>query len=338
MEPEKGTKTGPLARYFLGLAFQGNVQVACFLQWSKLLRSRSVKPCLFINMDETSMKFNYPKLKGLIITKKHLPPGMKHRREQLKQSDSKAAVSFLAFLTHDHDVQMLLPQILLGNTHLLTQKLVSDLDVPETFRVWREESGWVNSKIMCRVLALLARCLKEVMQTRQVVLLMDAYKPHLHKTVYSLANRLKICLLFVPAKLTPLLQPADTHLFAKLKCRLRQRWVELRMGDDNGKVPPKLWLLAVMEIAGEILSSTPWAPAFQSAGLLGEHLSNRVLSKLGWDAPPALPDEIPSMEDLQILFPKGTKVPRECLFKWCLPVAKAKPKAKAKAACIPMLD
>ena len=93
-----------------------------------------------------------------------------------------------------------------------------------------------------------------------------------------------------------------------------------------------------MEIAGEILSSTPWAPAFQSAGLLGEHLSNRVLSKLGWDAPPALPDEIPSMEDLQILFPKGTKVPRESLFKWCLPVAKAKPKAKAKAACIPMLD
>ena len=112
------------------------------------------------------MRFNYAKLKGLIVSPKHLPPGKKHRKEQISPSEAKASVSFLAFITPDHDIQEKLPQILLGNKDRLSAKLVAELAPPGNFGVWREQSGWVNSKMMCRVLTVLAKCLKTVMATR----------------------------------------------------------------------------------------------------------------------------------------------------------------------------
>ena len=284
------------------------------------------------------MKFNYAKLKGLIVSKKHLPPGKKHRKEQISSSEAKASVSFLAFITADSAIQDRLPQIILGNKHMLTAALVAELAPPDNFFVWREVSGWVNSKIMTRVLTLLTKCLKDVMVTRQIVLVMDTFSAHLAQSVIAYANRLNIFLMFVPAKLTPLLQPADTHLFGKLKRKLKEKWVQLRLKDENGKVPHKLWLAAVFQVCKEVMCATNWKPAFESAGLLAEQVSDRVLHQLGWEALPPIPAEIPSCDQLRSIFPKGRKVAgkRTSLFKFCLPKAKPKPKpegeAKAKAA------
>ncbi len=160
---------------------------------------------------------------GLIIPKKHVPPGKKHRKEQISASEAKASVSFLAFISADPSVQGKLPQVILGNKHKLTAALVAELAPAENFHIWREESGWVNKKMMTRALTLLAKCLKDVMLTRQVVLVMDTFSAHLAQSVFAYANRLNIILMFVPAQLTPLLQPADTHLFGKLKRKLKQR-------------------------------------------------------------------------------------------------------------------
>lgn len=328
--PTKTQFSYDLAHVFLP---QAHCQVRSFLQWAKVIRARAGKAPLFINFDETAMKFNYAKLKGLIVSKKHLPPGKKHRKEQISSSEAKASVSFLAFITADPAIQDKLPQIILGNKHQLTAALVAELAPSHQFYVWREESGWINKKIMNRVLTLLSKCLKDIMVTRQVVLVMDTYSAHMAESVLAYASRLNILLLFVPAKLTPLLQPADTHLFGKLKRKLKEKWVQLRMQDENGKVSHKLWLAVVFQVCREVMLATTWQAAFESAGLLGEHVSDRVLEQLGWEALPPISAEIPSCEQLQSIFPKGRKVAgkRASLFKFCLPKAKAKPKPKAEA-------
>ena len=340
--PKVGFDSGPLSgsptcasfeqsvNYYLALR---SYQVRCFLQWAKVIRARAAKEPLFIDFDETAMKFNYAKLMGLIISKKHLPPGKKHRKEQISASEAKASVSFLAFISADPSVQGKLPQVILGNKHKLTAALVAELAPPENFHIWREESGWVNKKMMTRALTLLAKYLKDVMLTRQDVLVMDTVSAHLAQSVFAYANRLNIIVMFVPAQLTPLLQPADTHLFGKLKRKLKQRWLQLRVQDENGKVPHKLWLAAVFEVCRDVMCTTSWQAAFASAGLLGEHVSDRVLKRAGWEALPPISAELPSCKQLASVFPRGKIIlsRRASLFRFCCPVAKAKTKAKAKA-------
>ena len=89
--PKVGFDSGPLSgspncasfeqsvNYYLALR---SYQVRCFLQWAKVISSRAAKEPLFIDFDETAMKFNYAKLKGLIISKKHLPPGKNIERNK----------------------------------------------------------------------------------------------------------------------------------------------------------------------------------------------------------------------------------------------------------------
>ena len=52
-------------------------------------------------------------------------PGKKHKKQQVSLSDQRAHISFLAFITHDPEVQAKLPQIFLGNDQLFTKKLLN---------------------------------------------------------------------------------------------------------------------------------------------------------------------------------------------------------------------
>lgn len=307
-------------------------KVKCFLQWAKLCRTSSGKTALFINLDETCMKLNYGRQKGLLVRK--LPPGKKHRKEQVSSSEEKASVSFLAFLTHVPEIQPLLPQVILGNKHRLTCKTLKELapQQPANFHIWREDSSWVNHKVMRRILSLLAKKLADHLATYEVILVLDVAKSHFHTSIFAHAARLGIRLLYVPACLTYLLQPADTHLFSRLKSALRKKWLEIRVQNGPSGVTTTAWLLAVMTTVARILCSVKWQCAFEAAGLLGEgKLSRRVLQEVGWEAPVAVPAEVLSAEQVKLVFPKRSKVQRDSVFSWALPKAKAKVKAKAHA-------
>ena len=284
-------------------------------------------------MDETCMKLHFGRGKGLMVSKQTLPRGKRHRKEQVSSSEGKAALSFLTFLTHDASIQPKLPQILLGNKHVMLLSMVHSLlpHKPSNFYIWREESSWNSHKIMRRVMSRLMDCLKEYTDTHQVILVLDVARAHFHPTITAHANRLGLRLIYVPAKLTWLLQPADTHCFRRLKAKLRQRWLELATLSETGKVSHTEWVLAVFEVANQVLCGFKWLPAFKAAGLLGEFgLSARVLKQLGWESPQLVPSVALSQEQLRLVFPRKSRVNKETLFKWAL-TPKAKPKAKAAA-------
>lgn len=317
--------------------FLSKCEVKSWLQWAKSCRRvDSGKEPLFVNMDETSVCLNYGKGRGFIVSKRALAPGKSHRKEQISSSDAKARVSLLTFLTHKTHIQPKLPQIILGNKHQLSVSMLKQLQphTPKQFYVWREESSWVNHAVVRRVLSLLSQCLQEFKDTHQIIFVLDCAKCHIHPTVFQLASRLQIKLLFVPAKLTSLLQPADTHCFSKLKRKLKQKWLQLRVESSTGEVSHLEWFMSMLGTVSQLLCSTKWESAFLSAGLLDEtKLSCRVCQQLGWTSPVVLPADILSDDQLRKVLPKRSRLHKHSLFSWAMPKAtgKAMPKAKALA-------
>jgi hypothetical protein len=279
------------------------------------------------------MMLGYCKQKGLRVSRASLPPGYQHKKEQVSSAEEKAGLTFIGFITHDTSIQPKLPQILLGNEHVFTLKLLAELShvTPSNFRVWRKVSSWNNHSVMCQILALLKDCLKDYSGTHQIILVMDVARCHFHTKIFSLANRLGIRLVYVPRKLTWLLQPLDTHCFARLKRLLKEKWVELRVASESGVVSHAAWLAAVFDIVKKLFCGTKWLPAFRA--LLDETagFSARVQKELGWKGPRPIPSEALSEEQLKSIFPQKARVNRGSLLKWCLPEPKAKPKATAKA-------
>lgn len=272
-----------------------------------------------------------------MVSKKTLPPGKSYRKEQVSSSEGKATLSFLTFLTHDARIQPKLPQILLGNKHIMLLSMLRTLlpEKPANFYLWREDSSWNSHRIMRRAMTLLMERLKEYTDTHQVILVLDVAKCHFHQSITTLANSLGLRLVYVPAKLTWLLQPADTHCFRRLKAKLRQRWLDLATQSESGKISHTEWVQAVFQVANQVLCGVRWSCAFRAAGLLGElGLSARVLEQLGWGSPHSVPAAALTQEQLRCVFPRRSRVNREALFKWILVPAtpKAKPKAKAAAS------
>ena len=184
---------------------------------------------------------------------------------------------------------------------------------------------------MCRAMRLLAKHLKDYLATHKLILILDVARCHRHRTIFSLAQTLGIILIYVPAKLTWLLQPADSHVFGRLKKRLRQLWLDLRVKSTSGEVSHQDWLAAVLDLVRKLLCGIHWHNAFLSNGLLDEHkIGSRLLDALGWDAPKPLPTGILTAGQLKDLMPRRTKDEHARIFSWALPKAKAKPSPKAK--------
>ena len=171
-------------------------EVIAYLQYAKAVRSTHKIP-LYVNTDETSVSFAYAKGKGLMISKRALPPGMKHRRVQVSPGDEKSHISFLAFLTHNKEVQPLLPQIFLGNEHIFTLKLLEELapHIPGHFQFVRGKTGWNSIAFMRTAICVLVKSLKDYLATHEVILVLDVAQCHYHKTISALATQKGIRLL-----------------------------------------------------------------------------------------------------------------------------------------------
>jgi hypothetical protein len=286
-------------------------------------------------MDETSISFHYGRQKGLVVSQHSLPPNKKHKKETVKNEDAKAHISFLAFITHDPAIQPKLPQIFIGDKHKFLVSLLKEVapHTPHNFLLWREDSSWNNAALMRKAMCQLMKNLKEVTMTHQVVLVLDCARCHLHPSIFPLATRLGIRLMYVPARLTWLLQPADTHAFGRLKQRLRRKWLDLCVMNNSGQVSHRDWLEAVFAVASKLLCEINWKSAFESNGLLGEeNLGHRLLSELEWSGPQPVSSDALTKEQLKLVLPRRTRWEdhHSALFRWTMPKAAPKGKAKAK--------
>jgi hypothetical protein len=270
-----------------------------------------------INLDETSVKLCPVTTRGYVIF------DLRGRRAILRQgprpslSMRRSAVSLVAFLCDDELIQPLLPQVFITNEHVLSAADAADLNstCPRNVFVARRRSSWVNAPMLCEIVGLLAASLGNVIRSRAVVLCMDTYKAHLHNSVLAACARAGIFIMYIPASTTGWLQPLDVCVFNRYKMWVVRELERLRLATPTGTLPRAVVLDAYCRGICSVLEAQSWSRAFAVTGLSGQgDLSAELKRRLQWDIAERVPSTLPSLSDLQSIYPRNSHIPLAELF------------------------
>jgi hypothetical protein len=167
------------------------------------------------------------------------------------------------------EVQRELPQIFLGSARHFTGAFLAAYRprMPDGMYLWSNERGWMTHAVCLVLLRAIHASLGTLLERYHVILLMDANRAHLDEAICRRARALGMTLVFVPAKLTWLLQPADTHLFAPLKSAVRRKYTNMQLETTDGRIDKEQWLSVVVDALSEVVVDRSWSNAFASNGI-----------------------------------------------------------------------
>jgi len=221
-------------------------------------------PVLRVNVDETSIARDPGGGKGLIVSNI-----AKHKQIMVRSKvPARGAFTQVTFVCDNPAVQPKLPQVIIGNEHILTKRDLGEMktSLPANVYLIRAKSSWVTSAIFAAALKWLRRGVNAVVPNQPIALLLDCSNVHLHATVLALAKRLNIHVCFVPTNLTWLLQPCDTHVFHQHKVYIRKEFARTSLQTVDG-APSTLDLLRILVRAiRHVLQKNRWATAFDQTG------------------------------------------------------------------------
>ena len=277
-------------------------------RWWNHLESKSAaagKKVLRINVDETNIARAYDSKRGLVLTTRH------RRKPVLLPQPQRARGSFshVAFICDDPSVQPRLPQLILGNEHVLPRRDLEALQsslAPNVYLI-RGKSSWLDHPTFCMALRWLARALQDMKASHAFLLLLDCCYVHLHPSVLRTARKFNIGLCFVPKKTTWLLQPCDTHLFRRYKAYLRRAYHSLQLRKNNSDITTQEMLKLVFEVIRYVLQGTQWEKAFSDNGyaLHQQGLCGRIKTVLpDLNLPDETRDPI-TFDDIREVLPRG---------------------------------
>ena len=282
------------------------------------------KQILRLNMDETAIRFYYKASRGFIVR----PGGSKADRpmqvlRRVGKATQRKALTHIATICDDPEVQVKLPQVLLGNGTVLPKRQMEHITrkLSGNVYVWRRKSSWVTKEVMKEWLRLLAKSLLCLSPQRQPVLLMDALKAHHAADVLSLAAKLHIWVCIVPATMTYLLQPLDTDVFSCYKGYLRREYMAAVVRQNGSEQTVQAVVKCVNLICRTVLQGRDWNVLFDKNGFgQGQrHVRHRLLADLQWTHPPSLTAALPSLRELQCCFPQQSDIPISEIFADLLP-------------------
>ena len=260
---------------------------------------------LRVNLDETSLKLNYDGIKGVVMA-----DCLKEVVLVPAKSAQRGALSHVMMVCDDSGVQPLLPQVILGNKHILR---VQDLDVlkdelPSNVYVIRGTSSWILAETMIVIMEMLRQALSSNHIDRRVVLILDACPVHMHRRVWSASKRLGICLCFVPAGLTWFVQPLDVIVIRRFKAFLRREYQEVQLQQTACDVSVITVLRIIVRAIREVLQGNCWDKAFSQCGydVDERHIKHgiRALMNKARDSSLSTPMGMPSEQDLTRIFPR----------------------------------
>ena len=323
MAPPDGPQNGPMfcKKSTSGYHKKTIPQAKSTWQWNNFLeaQARPGQMVVHINMDETAVRLcpNVPP--GAVAV------GREKTKKETLETEQKAnlaarrsALTFICFVCDDMTVQRALPQVIIGNEKVLPKSALDILNENRTDKMFfmRLKSSWVNQKGIARIVMLLGACLAEFRRTHFFILSMDACPCHCTGLVARACAKAGVHLLYVSASMTSVMQPCDTHVFAKLK-RLIAQQVELkRLASGTGEATTLQIAQTLCESVSTILYGTSWLRAFAHAGLRDRqrNLSRGFLRKLQWAEAPVISAELPSLEQLKHVYRARSQIPIRAVF------------------------
>lgn len=229
---------------------------------------------IVVNMDETML--------SNVKSFKHGVRGADTTRRALESRPRERALprtSLLACIASDPAVQSALPQLRLQKSDpdvmpsLALRQAHSAAEAPVS--TMYGTGGWVTSRIMTLWLGRLLRAVRSRCPECALVVVLDCCPSHMSDDTLKAAERLGIDLVFVPARLTWLLQPLDTHVFAIFKRSLRQAEFDTKVALGKTTLTP----LERVEMQGRVIRSTfverTWSEIMVRAGATGDVISMR---------------------------------------------------------------
>jgi hypothetical protein len=205
-----------------------------------------------------------------------------------------------------------------SNEHVLSKADVQHLNgvCPRNVFFIRRKSSWVHAALLVEIIQLAAKLLNDVMRTHRVILHMDAHRAHLHVSVMRACTNVGLFLIDIPASTTAWLQPLDTCVFGGYKRWVRQAVEQQRLASPTGCLSRSEVMEVYSRGVGAVMEARSWQHAFESTGLRGqERLSGQLSLRLGWGVPQMIPSSLPSLSDLQAVFPARSDIPIEELFR-----------------------
>ena len=272
---------------------------------------------LLLNLDETAVPFYHGDVKGTLLVSKRQRRLLGEPVQRVPRRQRRSNLTHVAIIAERRDVQAALPHIFLGNPGVLRvrdQKAVQ-ADLPSNVRLVRAASSWTTIESMVELMRDLGKALTPWKATHQPILLMDCAAQHLHVRVPRAAARAGIWIAYVPAGLTWLLQPCDTHVFLEYKRYLRSAYADIRANSASGEIPCLDWLRAVAQAVPQVLEARPWHHAFRENGfrLRQTAVSSFVRRQLGNAESLSASADEPLAEDVAAVLPRGCTVPYNAL-------------------------
>ena len=272
------------------------------------------KQVLRLNLDETSVCLFQGGGRGNVFVS-----SKRRLTQHAPRSVRRCCLTHVGVICDQTDIQPLLPQVIIGNEATFQARAVAALRraCPPNVTLLRQKSAWNNNAVCAWIVRRIGRALAPYSGRYQPVLLMDACKCHLPRNVLLACHQVGIWVVIVPALLTWLIQPLDTHGFQRYKAHLQEKYQEARIRGGGGVLSIADFLPCVYSAVRNVLQGTRWSAAFTDDGF-GDHpagISSRVLVKFNDADRPSAPLSRPTDEELALCFPRRARVPVALLWR-----------------------
>ena len=243
-------------------------QASIFFSWAQWQRDHALRDesVVYVNIDETSIA------KGLAPRKGYLLFNVTTKRSSVKalvrSRDTRAHSTFLAAITDEAALQQHLPQFLIPHQKRLSRAEKTLLATLAGPLVWvQDATGWMKSQTLKGLITIIRRKVRLHCPGKSLILVLDTAPCHRERSVLNHCSHLGIHVLFIPAKLTWLLQPLDTHVFAMFKQRYFETLLQQRQRSTDGTNSGTDWIEALRVASTEILTGRNWVHAFGCNGV-----------------------------------------------------------------------
>ena len=296
-------------------------QVAVVWTWMNWLAEKATdsgKMLLRIDLDETRIPVTFTHTGGNVMLLD--PPKNWHRppRQRTSRMEQRSYFTHVGLICNSTAIQPLLPQVIFvsKNRMSLAARAAIQAELPDNVYVKRMEKGWNNSQEHAIIIRLLGQIIAPVLDTCQPVLMFDAARLHLADEVMLELAVVRFWYLVIPARLAWLVQPLDTHAFAKYKRDLRNRFQGTVAGADEANLTERMVRLVVQTIRA-VLNGNHWAPAFARNGLDGSqaNVSKCIKQMLEYEVLPGYPRTRPSADDLHLCWPRNRLINHDAVWR-----------------------
>ena len=280
---------------------------------------------LRLNLDETSICLFQGGGRGNVFVSKK-----RRATQRASRAVRRRCLTHVGVICDQADIQPLLPQVLIGNEATFLQRSMVELRgaCPANVTLLRQRSAWSNAELCAMIVQRIGHALAPCRGRYQPVLLLDAARIHITPEVVRACNKAGIWFVLVPAGVTWLLQPLDTHAFQRYKAHLRRKYLEARVDAAGDVLSVGEFLPCVYSAVRMVLQGNRWSGAFDENGFGSQQalVSPRVLAKMEHVGRVDVSSDRPSDEDLAHCFPRRARIPIALIWR---------PFAVATSACAP---